>query len=353
MKQTLQDIAELVKGTIEKLPAGTDAGDIAVTGVGGLQNAGKGALSFFKDRKYAAALNSTGAAAVLVPKGVDAAGAPCPLVRVKNVDEAFNRAIAVFVESPLPAVREIDPRAAVSGEAEIAEDVYIGPFAVVEPLVSVGSGTVIFPNVYVGKRAVIGEDCVLWPGVTVCDGVIIGNRVTIHPGSVIGSDGFGYAPSDDGIKKLPQIGTVLIEDDVEIGACVTIDRARFDKTVISRGTKLDNLIQIAHNVKIGEHSMLAAQVGIAGSTTLGAGVLLGGQVGVTGHIEVGPGVRAAAKSGITKSHPGGVTLLGNPAWNQRRENEVRILARRLPEMRDEIKHLKERVERLEADAADN
>jgi UDP-3-O-[3-hydroxymyristoyl] glucosamine N-acyltransferase len=134
---------------------------------------------------------------------------------------------------------------------------------------------------------------------------------------------------------------------------VTIDRARFDKTVISRGTKLDNLVQIAHNVKIGEHSMLAAQVGIAGSTTLGAGVLLGGQVGVTGHIEVGPGVRAAAKSGITKSHPGGVTLLGNPAWSQRRENEVRVLARRLPEMRDEIKFLKERVERLEADAADN
>jgi UDP-3-O-[3-hydroxymyristoyl] glucosamine N-acyltransferase len=353
IRKSLAEIAGMLGARIENAPKPFDPGDVFVSNASGLQNAGPESVSFFKDHKYEHALKKTRAAAVIAQDGIDASVAPCPVIRVKNTDLAFNMVIYAFVKSPLPAERKIDERAAVAKTADIGPDVYIGPFAVIEEEARIGRGSVVFAGVYVGKNTVIGEECVIWPNVTIREDVTIGNRVIIHSGSVIGSDGFGFAPIGKEIVKLPQIGTVLIEDDVEIGACVTIDRARFDKTIISRGAKLDNLIHIAHNVTIGGRSMLAAQVGIAGSTTIGSDVMFGGQVGVSGHLFIGNGVRAAGKTGITKSHPDGVILKGNPGWDARREDEVQALTRRLPEMRQMFDLLEERIKRLEEKRANN
>lgn len=353
MKKNLKEIALFLSAEIEQAEDAPDAEDVIITGVSGLQNAGGESLSFYKDEKFSGHLAATGAAAVLAPEGVDASAAPCPVLRTKDVDMALIMAINIFAKNPLPEKRELHETAVVSPEAVLGENVHVGPHAVVEAGAKIGSNTVVMAGAYVGCSTLIGADCVIWPNAVIREDVTVGDRVIIHPCAVIGCDGFGFAPYEGEIRKLPQIGTVEIGDDVEIGACVTVDRARFDKTVISCGSKLDNLVHIAHNVSIGSRSMLAAQTGIAGSSAVGDDVQFGGQTGVGGHVSVGSRVMAGGKAGITKNLPDGAVVKGNPAWDRRREDEAQAHIRRLPDMRRKVRDLEERVRKLEKDAEDH
>lgn len=340
MDTTLGEIAALLGGTLEGDPS------VRVKGVAGLREAGPEEISFLANGKYGSLLASTRAAAVLLSPAAPAP--PTAAIRVADPARAFQTLAAMF--SPASAARPagVHPTAVIDPTARVDAEASIGAFAVVEAGARVGRGTTIYPHVYVGPGAVIGEGCLLYPFSVVREEVVLGNRVILQPGAVIGSDGFGYIPVAGRLEKIPQTGTVVLEDDVEIGANTTIDRARFGRTVIARGAKIDNLVQIAHNVTVGEGSVLCAQVGIAGSTRLGAHVTLAGQVGVNGHIEVGDGVTAAGKTGITKSVPPGRVLLGNPAQDHKDELRFQARLRRVPEISDEVKALRARLAELMA-----
>ncbi|MFH1021941.1 MAG: UDP-3-O-(3-hydroxymyristoyl)glucosamine N-acyltransferase [Planctomycetota bacterium] len=338
MKTTLREIASLAGGTLTGEP-GT-----VVTGVAGIRAAGPGDITFISDRKLLPLLDLSPAAAALVPRGTPALRIPS--VAVESPDLAFAAVIEAFMVPPVRIPSGVHPAAVVGEGVRLGRDVTVMAYAVVEAGAGIGDGTVLFPFVYVGHGTKIGKNCRFYPHVSVRERVTIGDRVIIHNGSVIGSDGFGYVSGKDGHRKIPQLGTVEIGDDVEIGANVTVDRARFEKTVIGRGTKIDNLVQIAHNVVTGEHCILVSQVGIAGSTRLGNFVTLGGQVGVVGHIELGDRVMAGAQSGISKSFPAGSVVFGSPAQDHRTELKEKALLRKLPEIIG-------RLERLEKGMADH
>jgi UDP-3-O-[3-hydroxymyristoyl] glucosamine N-acyltransferase len=337
MNLTLDEIAKRVDGTV--------AGDgrTVIRGVNGLKEAGPGEISFLANRKYASLLDSTRASAVIVVEGM---GAPIPSIAVKNPDLAFARVAEIFVGGASPFTAGIHATAVVAPGASLGRDVSIGAHAVVEEGASVGDGTVLAPQVYVGRGARIGPGCLLYPQVVVRERCVLGARVILHSGAVVGSDGFGYATEDGVHQKIPQTGIVVIEDDVEIGAGTTVDRARFGRTLIRKGTKIDNLVQVAHNVEIGEHCLLAAQTGIAGSTRVGHHVMMGGQVGVTGHLELGDGAIATAQSGVDKSVPPGAVVSGSPA--RPRQQHLRGLAsvERLSEALREIRKLRQELEEL-------
>jgi UDP-3-O-[3-hydroxymyristoyl] glucosamine N-acyltransferase len=242
----------------------------------------------------------------------------------------------------------IDPAAMVAPDARVAPGAAIGALAVVESGAVIGSGTRVYPLVYVGAGAEIGEACILYPHVTVRDGVRLGHRVIVHAGAVIGADGFGYVFDGRRHRKIPHVGGVRIEDDVEIGANTTIDRAGFGDTVIRQGTKVDNLVQIGHNVEIGEHAMLVAQVGIAGSSRIGRGVMLGGQVGIADHVTVGDGVMVGAQSGIHADIPAGDKVLGTPARPLTQTKRILLVEGQLPDLARRLRRLERRLETLEA-----
>ncbi len=241
----------------------------------------------------------------------------------------------------------VHPKAEVAEKAILGKDVSVGAFSVIESGAIIGDHAVIFPGVYIGTDALVGEDTVLYSGVSVREGCVIGKRVIIHCNSVIGSDGFGYGFDGARYFKIPQRGIVRIEDDVEIGACVTVDRAALGETIIGRGTKIDNLVQVAHNVKIGEHTVITAQVGIAGSTSVGSYAQLGGQAGLAGHITVGDRVTVAAKSGVTKDISDGRTVSGFPAISHAEWLRAQTVFPRLPEIKKTVQELLERIEALE------
>jgi UDP-3-O-[3-hydroxymyristoyl] glucosamine N-acyltransferase len=230
----------------------------------------------------------------------------------------------------------------------LGKDVAIGPYVVVEDNVSIGDKSIIYAGCFIGHHTRIGRDTFIYPHVSIRERISIGNRVIIHCGTVIGSDGFGFATIKGLHHKIPQIGTVQIGDDVEIGANVTIDRARFDKTVIGNGTKIDNLVQIAHNVIIGENSIIVAQAGISGSTTIGKGVTLAGQAGLVGHITIGDGAVVAAQAGVTKSVPPNVTVSGYPARQHDAAKKVNACVQNLPKLYAKVEELKKKIEELEA-----
>jgi UDP-3-O-[3-hydroxymyristoyl] glucosamine N-acyltransferase len=340
----LGDLAERLGGALEGDP------DLAVRGLAGLESAGPGELSFLANPLYAPHLAETGATAVLVRSDADME-APCALIRVENPDLAFARAAELLLPSPPRPEPGVHPSAVVHPEATLGEEVAVGACAVVEAGASVGAGTVLHAQVYVGRGAEVGEGCELLPGVVLYHGVRLGDRVRIHAGSVVGSDGFGYVWDGTRHVKVPQAGTVEIGDDVEIGAGSTIDRARFGTTVIGPGTKLDNLVQIAHNVEIGAQSALAAQVGVSGSTRIGRGVLAGGQCGFVGHITVGDGVRISAQAGVLKSVPGGVHVSGYPARPHRTMVDDLRNQKALPRLRKTVRELEERIRHLEEQQA--
>lgn len=307
MNTTVDALAALVGGTIE----GGD-GQIPITGIAAISDAVPGQLTFFGNAKYLPALKQTRASAALVPLDFNEEISAIR-IKVSNPSLAFAKILESF--APPAAVHEpgIHSTAVIGSDVSFGENVSVQPYAVIESGARIGSGTYIGAHVFVGAETAIGENCQIYPNVTLREGTILGSRVIIHSGTVIGSDGFGYEFSGGRHIKIPQIGIVQIDDDVEIGANVTVDRARFGRTWIGEGTKIDNLVQVAHNVVIGKHSILVAQVGISGSTRLGNYVTLAGQVGVAGHLEIGDQVMVGAQSGVSEDLPPKTKWFGTPA----------------------------------------
>lgn len=320
-------------------------GDIEINRVAGIEDAADGDLTFFANPRYGAELRKTRASAVIL--GENAEAAPCAMLRARHPYLALAQAVELFADPwrPPPGVH----RLALLGEGvTIDGDASIGPFVAVGDGARIGARTILHPHVTVGRHAEIGEDCVIHAGVSIRERVRIGNRVVVQDGAVIGSDGFGFARRPDGSHhKIPQIGGVVIEDDVEIGANTTIDRPAVGETRIMAGAKLDNLVQIAHGVTVGRNALLAAQVGIAGSTTIEDAVTLAGQVGVAGHLTIGKGAIATAQTGIPNSVDPGAFVSGYPAIPNRDWLKSSAVFRKLPELRKLIAELERRVEELE------
>ncbi len=316
-------------------------GAIDVVRVATIEQAGPGDLTFLANSKYASDLTTTRASAVITAPGV--AGVPCAVLRTLNPYLAFARATGLLHPQPRPAPGRHNT-AVVADDAQIGEAVSIGPYVVIGAAAQIGARTVIHPHVVIGAEAVIGADCVLHARVSVRERVVIGARCVLQDGAVVGSDGFGFAHRDDGThEKIPQVATVVIEDDVEIGANTTIDRPAVGETRVKHGTKIDNLVQIAHGVVVGTNSLLAAQVGIAGSSIIGDGVMLGGQVGVTGHVTVGDRVKASAKTGVTGNVPADAFVTGYPHMDNLAWRKAHAVFRRLPEMRKQLAELERRL----------
>jgi UDP-3-O-[3-hydroxymyristoyl] glucosamine N-acyltransferase len=349
MNITLGQLAEQLGAELVGGDAGTTVNKLA-----SLSGAGEGSLSFLSNPKYADQLAVTKAAAVIV--GKDCAAAPVPLLKVDNPDLAFAKA-SLLVCPPPPAPQPgIHPSAVVSPTASIGRGVSIGACAVVEDGVTIGDGCVLFPQVYVGKDSAIGDGCLLYAGVKIYHQVTVGRGCIFHSGAVIGSDGFGFAWTGQGFFKIPQVGTVVIEDGVEVGANTCVDRARFGETRIGAGTKLDNLIQIAHNVTLGKCCAFAAQVGIAGSAAIGNGVQMGGQAGTAGHIAIGDALTIVGQSGVSKSLPArdaaagdkGIWI-GTPAKPMGEHLEEGRNVKSIGKLRRTVKKLEERIAQLEAE----
>jgi UDP-3-O-[3-hydroxymyristoyl] glucosamine N-acyltransferase len=339
MKLTVKELAERLG-----CPYEGDATAV-ITGVASLEKAGKGDLVFLGQPKFRSLLEKTGASAVILPP--DEIFDRIPVLRAQNPHLAFVRATEIFFE-PLGPGPGIHPWAAVSPSAKIGKGVSLGAFCTVGDEVEVGDGTAIFPLVTVYPRVKIGVNTVIHSNTSIREGVRIGSRVIIHNGVVIGSDGFGYLRGEDGTHmKIPQIGTVSIEDDVEIGANTTIDRATLGETVVRKGAKIDNLVMVAHNVEIGEKAILAGQAGIAGSSKVGSQTILSGQVGIADHVEVGDNVIIAAKSGVTKSISAGSFVSGSPHLDIRDWRKFWALAPQLYDIVKDFKRLKVRIEEIE------
>ena len=284
---------------------------LKITGAASLSEAAQGEISFFTDRKYIGLLRKTHASAIFVPpdfsEPINAAQ-----IRVSNPMKAFEQVLLKFAPEPITFAPGVHQSAVVDPSAQLGERVSIQPLAVIDAGARIGDGTIIGAGSYIGHETVIGSGCRIYPNVTIRERSRIGSRVIIHSGAVIGADGFGFEMIDGRQQKIQQLGIVQIDDDVEIGANTTVDRARFGRTWIQRGVKIDNLVQIAHNVVIGKNSVIVAQSGVSGSTRVGERVMIGGQVGIVGHLEIGDGTAIGAQSGISKSTPGGAWF-GSPA----------------------------------------
>jgi UDP-3-O-[3-hydroxymyristoyl] glucosamine N-acyltransferase len=320
-------------------------GAIEIRRIAGIEEAGPGDLTFFANAKYAADLRATRASAVILGERADAA--PCAMLRTPHPYLAFARAVALFADDwrPAPGVHAL---ALVEPGATVAPGASIGPFAVVAEGARIGARTILYPHVVVGRGADIGDDCLLHARVSIRERVRIGHRVVLQDGAVVGSDGYGFARTPEGTHhKIPQVGDVVVEDDVEIGANTTIDRPAVGETRIGAGTKIDNLVQVAHGVAIGRNVLLAAQVGIAGSSTLEDDVTLAGQVGVAGHLTLGKGVVATAQTGIPNSVDAGSIVSGYPAIANRDWLKSSAVFRKLPELKKTIADLQRRIAELE------
>lgn len=334
---TLAELAKALHARLDGDPARV------VTGVGTLDRATPAEISFVTHARYLDAARTSRAGAFLASD--DAGELPGPTLRCAVPQRALIDLLLLF-HPPAAAVPGIDATAVVARSARIDPTACIGPLTVVEAGATIGAGARLHALVYVGPGAEIGAESVLHPHVTVRDGVRLGRRVIVHPGAVLGADGFSYVPDGGRHRKVPQVGGVLIEDDVEIGANAAVDRAMLGDTVIRRGTKIDNLVQIAHNCEVGEDSVIAAQVGIAGSCRIGRGVVLAGQVGVADHLTVGDGVTAAAQTGIHISVEAGQTLWGTPARPAFQTKRIVVAENQLPELARRVRALERAVEAL-------
>jgi UDP-3-O-[3-hydroxymyristoyl] glucosamine N-acyltransferase len=320
-------------------------GDLEVMRVAGLEEAGPDAVTFFANPRYTAALKATRAGAVILAD--DAPAAPCAMLRSSHPYVSFADAVAIFAPPDRPEPG-ISPHAVVAGDADVGPDASIGPFAVVGAGARIGARTIVGALVTIGAGARVGEDCRLHAHASVRERVVIGDRVVILDGAVVGSDGYGFARRPDGThQKIPQVGGVVIEDDVEIGANATIDRPAVGETRIGAGTKIDNLVQVAHGVRVGRNALLAAQVGIAGSSTLEDHVVLAGQVGVAGHLTIGRGAVATAQTGIPNSINAGQVVSGYPAIDNREWLKASAVFKRLPDLKRAVSALERRLAELE------
>lgn len=337
----LSDLAEKLGGVL------TGNGDQEITGLSGLSEAREGDLSFLANLYYSSQVATTKASAVLVGHDWDG-DSSCSLVRVDNADKAFAEAGAILGPSPVTYLPGVHETAVVAEDAVIGEDVCIGPCCVVEPGARIGERTVLVAGCYVGHSASIGDDCKLYANVSVREYTKIGDRVIIYDGAVLGNDGFGYYRAGEKWVKIPQVGIVEIGDDAEIGANATIDRARFGKTVVGKGVKIDNLVMVAHNVSIDENTAIASQVGISGSTRIGKNVQMGGQAGLAGHLEVGDNAIVGAQAGVSKSVDPGSFVSGYPAMPHSKAARIRAHTMRIPQMKKRLAELEKRVAELSA-----
>ena len=340
---TLHEIAELLGGALSD----PSQGDPVISGVASLDEATDADISFFVNPKYAASLQKTQAAAVIVPEGLDIAATKTILLRTANPAESFAKVLALFAPKPIAYAPGIHPSAIIAPDVSLGTGIHIGVSAIIESGVSIGEGSVISAGAYIGHGVSIGANCHIHPHVTVCDNSRIGSRVILHAGVVIGADGFGYESGPAGHKKIPQTGIVQIDDDVEIGANSTVDRARFGRTWIKKGTKIDNLCQVGHNVTIGEHSILCGLVGISGSARIGSGVILAGQAGVAGHIEIGDGAIVGPQSGVPKSIPSKGKFMGTPAHPMREFSEAVVRVYRLGNLETRVSALEKNISSAE------
>ena len=338
MSKKLKELAEWVDGTV------VGDGEIEISGVAAIEEAGAGQIAFISNPKYLPHLSKTNASAVIVPKEVTQADKP--LLCVTNPQLAFAKVLTLFSHKPYQP-KGIDPNAWISPTARLGKDVTVYPFVYISDRCSIGDRATLYPGVFVGEDASIGEDSILYPNVSVYSGTIIGRRVIVHSGAVVGGDGFGYVKEGKRNVKIPQVGIVDIEDDVEIGGNTTIDRATLGKTIIRRGVKIDNLVIVAHNVVIGEDSIIVGQVGIAGSTKIGSNVTLAGQVGVAGHIEIGDNAMVGAQAGVIFDLPGNQGYHGSPALPQREYIRAITTLPKLPEMRKTLLDLGKRLQKME------
>lgn len=339
MEKNLKELATLLGGKV--------IGDetAVVSSLGTLDEANEGQITFLANPKYAAKVSTTRATAVIVPPGAERYGRN--VIEVKNPYLAFAKLLSLFHVKPI-VPRGVMAGAFVAESATLGEGVTIYPGAYVGDGVKLGNRVVLHPGVALYEGVEVADETILHANVTVREGCRIGSRVIIHSGTVIGSDGFGYAPDGKGYQKIPQIGIVVIEDDVEIGAGTTIDRAALGLTLIRRGTKIDNLVQIAHNCVIGENCIIVSQTGISGSTKLGEHVTIGGQVGIVGHLEIGDNVMVGAKSGVHNSISSGQILSGYPAFPHKEWLKSASTFPKLPEMRKTLNSLEKRIQELEA-----
>ena len=328
-----------------RIGARLEGPDVEVRGVAPIEEAEAGQISFIANPKYVKHARETRASVLIVPEDLELSS-PATLLRARNPYFAFQQVVRLFHPETLKLSPGVHPLAVVDPGAELGEDVAIGPLAVVEAGAKVGARTQIFPGCYVGPQVRIGEDCVLHANVTVRERVEIGNRVIVHAGTVIGSDGFGFAREGGVYHKIPQAGTVVIEDDVEIGANCAIDRATLGQTRIRRGVKMDNLIQVGHNVEIGENTVVAAQAGFAGSTRVGENVMVGGQAGFAGHMTIGDNALISAQSGVTKSVPANTRVFGYPARPVEQARREEAALRRLPDLIKRVRALERELEEL-------
>lgn len=341
MDFTAQQIAEYLHGTVEG-----DASK-AVHTFAKIEEGAEGALSFLSDSKYEPYIYQTASSVVLVPNSFQPAQPVVPtLIRVEDPREALGRLLMLY-ESLKPKRTGIDPLAYVAPTAKIGKDVYLAPYAAVGDNAVIGDGTELHPHATVGDNAKVGNDCILYANCTVYHDCQIGDRCILHAGSVVGADGFGFAPTADGYEKIPQIGIAVLEDDVELGANACVDRATMGATIIHKGVKIDNLVQVGHNVEVQSHTVLCAQVGIAGSSKVGEWCTFTGQVGIAGHISVADHTTIGAQSGVPGNiRKPGQTLMGYPAIDPKVWSRAAAVYKTLPEMAAELRELKKAINSL-------
>lgn len=336
------DIASFLNGEV------VGDSNVKVSGVSKIEEGQPGTLSFLANPKYENYIYNTGSSIVLVNRTFKLKSeVKATLIKVDDAYQAFASLLDLYMQSKQSTRQGIESPTSIHETANIGTDVYIGAFSSIGRNVKVGKGAKIFPQVFIGDNVSIGENCILYAGVKIYDDSVIGNNCILHSGCVVGSDGFGFAPQEDGTyKKIPQIGNVILEDNVEIGANTTIDCGTFGSTIIRKGAKIDNLVQIAHNCEIGENTVIAGQSGMAGTTKVGKNCKLAGQVGLAGHLTIGDNVQIGAQSGVSKSIKDNEIVLSSPAVNYREAIKTYTIIRNLPKLREELIQLQKDVESL-------
>lgn len=345
MKFKIAQIAEILKGEVVGNP------DAEVFKLSKIEEGEEGSLSFLANPKYFNYLYTTKATAVIVGHDFKAeSSVPCTLIRVPDAYKSFSTLLEFYNQVKLMK-SGIEPHTQVSPTAQYGDDLYLGSFSYLGNNVRIGNNVKIYPNTFIGDNVTIGDDTVIFAGVRIYSETVIGKKCVIHSGTIIGSDGFGFAPNEAGeYSKVPQIGNVIIEDGVDIGACTTIDRATLGSTIIRSGVKLDNQIQIAHNVEIGSHTVIAAQTGIAGSTKIGKHCMIGGQVGIAGHLVIGNHVRIQAQSGVGRNIKDNETLQGSPTFGYSDYNKSYVHFKNFPKIVAELEDLKKQLETIKKES---